>query len=494
MKYFIICFIPYLYFTILYILIRRRMRKNGNKKTCLCSYYFEIVKHNNLNTNKLNMFFRAYEKLIKFLFSLVIIIPITILVYYFNGTILNSYFTSDAALRFLKHLFESSLTVVIATIGLITLFSSFNKQYFIFFSANDVLKTWSIKENIISIMNKFILITLSATIYYFVFYITIIDKFTSFILVYAFVFANITSLFFLEKIYKLIKAIFKLVFDDKSELTLLDQMHKSIYLKNRKVYKNLTKEDENEIEDNIDYLLNKFQNAPQPSTSNEIVFLSFLQHYKTLPSHIKFVCFLRSYIENIMVTLLITFLVSSTKVIHFDVKSVFWASFFFNLLFLIAIYSFNGLRDVYVVLNLGSFGFKIITSDKKVYYYTTEGKTLIRKKPYRYFVSLYNIISLFRNVLSSNEEISKIFYEKIIESSKNDYLLYSICTFLYYDQYRDKTAELLSKFYHYLNDNKLDINLVKRNTTNLVINITRDATIISEIEQFFADVQNYSKT
>ena len=202
------------------------------------------------------MFFSAYEKLIKFLFSLIIIIPITILAYYFNDTILNSYFTSDAALRFLKYLFESSLTVIIAIIGLITLFSSFNKQYFVFFSANDVLKTWSVKENIISIMNKFILITLSATIYYFVFYITQINKFTSFVLVYTFVFAIITSLFFLGEIYKLIKAIFKLVFDDKSELTLLEQMHKSIYLKNRKKYKNLTKKDKNEIEDNVDYLLN----------------------------------------------------------------------------------------------------------------------------------------------------------------------------------------------------------------------------------------------
>ena len=477
----------------LYILIRRRMEKNENKKTCLCSYYFEIAKHNNLNTNKLNMFFSAYEKLIKFLFSLIIIIPITILAYYFNDTILNSYFTSDAALRFLKYLFESSLTVIIAIIGLITLFSSFNKQYFVFFSANDVLKTWSVKENIISIMNKFILITLSATIYYFVFYITQINKFTSFVLVYTFVFAIITSLFFLGEIYKLIKAIFKLVFDDKSELTLLEQMHKSIYLKNRKKYKNLTKKDKNEIEDNVDYLLNKFQNVPKLSTSNEMVFLSFLQHYKILPKHIKFVCFLRSYIENIMITLLITFLVSSTKVIHFDVKSVFFAIILFNLLFLIAIYSFNGLRDVYVVLNLGSFGFKIITPDKKVYYYTTEGKTLIRKKPYRYFVSLYNIISLFRNVLSSNEEISKIFYEKIIKSSKTDYLLYSICTFLYYDQYKDKATKSLPQFYYYLNDNKLDIDLVKRNTTNLVINITRDATIINAVEQFFTDVKNCSK-
>lgn len=492
MKYIIICLIPYLYFTILYIILRHYSKKNGGKCSCLCSYYFEIAKYNNLNTNKLDMFFSTYEKLTKFLLPLLIVIPIAFFTYYFNDTFFNSYFTSDEALRFLKYLFESSLTVVVAIIGLITLFSSFNKQYYIFFSTNDVLKTWSIKENIVSIMNNFILMTLSAAIYYFIFYITQIDKFTSLVLVHTFVFNIITSLIFVKNLYKLIKAIFKLIFDNKSELTLLEQMHKSIYLKNRRKYKNLTEKDKNEIEDNIDYLLSKFKNVQKLGTSDKIVFLSFLKHYKFLPKHIKLVCFLRSYIENIIITSLIAFLINSTKVVHFDFKPIILTIIFFNLLLLIIIYSFDGLRDVYIVLNLGSFGFKVVSPDKNAYY-TTEGKTLILKKTYKYFISLYNIISLFRNVLSSNEEISKIFYEKIIKSAKADYLLYSICAFLYYNQYKHETTEYLPEFYRYLNDNKLDINLVKRNTTNLVINITRDATIINAVEQFFADVKNYSK-
>lgn len=59
-----------------------------------------------------------------------------------------TYIISDAALRFQKYLIESLLTIIIAVIGSVAIFSSLNKNYYVLFASKDIINIFKIKENI----------------------------------------------------------------------------------------------------------------------------------------------------------------------------------------------------------------------------------------------------------------------------------------------------------------------------------------------------------
>lgn len=467
------------------------MSKRGNKTACLCSYYFSVVKNNKSNSKGLDFLFKMEEKLIKLAFTLLILLLITIVFYSINDTLFNSYLTSEKALRLLKLLAESSLTVVLGILGLIALFSAFDKQYYIFFSANDVFRMCKIKETTLSIVINFVFSIIGSIIYYIVFYIIPINNYSSLLLINSFVISIISSLCLAKNTYKMITTILKLIFNEKFEFTILEQMHKTIHFAKKIKNRNLKIENKNEIEDNIDYLLYKFSAAKMGEINNEIMFFSFLKSFTYLPLSMKIKCYLLSYFELSFISSLIYCLIRYEKFISFEynnITSIFIIAIL-NMLICLLIYHKPGIRDVFVFLNFGAFGFKIITQ-KNISYCVAQENSHIRSQFNRYFVCLYNIISLFRNVLETNKEVTDFFYDKLINSEEADCLLCSICTFFYYNQYKKDTKKLLSEFKQYLQNNETSFESIKNNTINVLVDISRDFNIIYLAENFFSDVEN----
>lgn len=286
----------YTFFVIMYFILR----KISPNKDISKRFY------NPINSENENKFLNFLEIIMNYIcnnalvFCIVIIIVATISVLFYeldNKSILE-YMISSAALRLQKYIFESLLTIVIAVVGSVAIFSSLDKKYYLIFSSKDIVKSLKIKEDIITILIFYFMCITSISFYYIFYYIfNNIDNF-DFVKTFLFCVTIISSITILIWILKLFYSIMKFIFSNKTEYKLLDSLHNNIWdEKSSNLY--ISDEYESRIKFNLNYLLSKFNN--QFKISNEkIYFIDFLKEYDNFDKKSKHKLFANIYILAIM--------------------------------------------------------------------------------------------------------------------------------------------------------------------------------------------------
>lgn len=431
------CFPTYVFFFILYTTIKRKS-PDGTLKT----YYFHIDKDNNYNFDNIDKLMnRIIPKLLALLISFVFSFNVSNLIYEQVVRNLLEYLISAEALRFLKYMFESLITITLAVVGLIAVFSSLNKKYYIFFSTQEMFKSWKVKEKIESIAFYFVLTLLGVISYYIYYYIFAGIEIIKILMITSFIFALIVSVVLIFNLYQLLRIILNFLLIDKCEFALLEKLHFRVHDTKRPYNEKLNINNFSGIESNLNYLLSKYTWNLKTNKFDEIEYVFFPDEYKLLSTGMK----IRNYLQSLIYSLFGTFIVSAFvySIFHLEINiiSMLFVTIIFNFIVLTIIYNLDGFRDMFIFINMDSFGFKI-NHNNHIVYFSTIKKFFTPKNYNNYIKSLYNIVSLFRDVLKSDNKLVLLCYKKIIESENIDYLLYSVCTFLYYNRYKSKAKNI----------------------------------------------------
>ena len=475
-----LCLPTYIFFFVLYIIIK----KKSTDKT-LKTYYFDIDKDISHDFGKIDkiMNFIYFRVLALVLMPLISFIIASII--YKNLLILSKYLVSADALRFLKYMSESLLTVTLSVIGLVAVFSSLNKKYYIFFDTKDIFKFWKVKEKIVSIVFYFVLTMIGVMSYYFYYYILgDIETIQGFMII-SFIFSSFSTIALTYNLFQLLRTILRFLLVDKYEFALLERLYYRVHDTKRKKSEKLNVNNFVEIESNIYYLMSKYIKT---NKVEKIEYIFFPNEYKSFSIGIK----IRNFLRSLCVTIFGSFLFGFSAYVIFpkEVNIIIMLLIFliFNFITCLVIYSLGGFRDMLIFVNMDSFGFRV-KKDNHFVYCSTIKRGFTKNSYNKYFKSLYNIVSLFRDVLNADNELVSLCYKTIVGSENTDYLLYSICTFLYYDRYKPKMKKYLWDFKQYLMDNKIDINMVKNNTSAVITDIVRDNSIKNKVEDFFNQIE-----
>lgn len=482
--YFLMCLPTYIFFFILYTIIKRKSQ-DGTLKT----YYFDIDKDNNYNFDNIDQLMnRIMPKLLSLIFAFAFSFYISSFIREQVAGNLLKYLISAEALRLLKYMLEGLTTITLAVIGLIAVFSSLNKNYYIFFSTQEMFKSWKVKEKIESIAFYFVLTLLGIISYYIYYYIFTNTEIIKILMITSFIFTLIASMALILNLYQLLKVILKFLLINKCEFALLEKLHFRVHNIKRPYNEKLNINNFPEIESNLNYLLSKYTWNLKTNKINKIEYVFFPDEYKLLSTGMK----IRNYLQSLMYPLFGTFIMNAFAYSIFNLEiniiTMFLITIIFNFIILTVIYNLDGFRDMFIFINMDSFGFKI-KQNNHIIYFSTIKKSFTLKNYNNYIKSLYNIVSLFRDVLKSNNKLVSRCYKKIIKSDNIDYLLYSVCTFLYYDRYKSKAKKYLWNLNQYINDNEIDMDLVENNTLAVITDIVRDSSIENKVKDFFYQVR-----
>lgn len=405
-----------------------------------------------------------------------------------------TYIISDAALRFQKYLIESLLTIIIAVIGSVAIFSSLNKNYYVLFASKDIINIFKIKENIISIFIHYISCTLSVIIYYFCNYL--IEDAEKTVLIKLCFFAS-SSVFALTTLYytgRLLISIMTFLLSDKAEHKSLNLLYKNIYNKNTP---NINIQEVSEMDSSINYLLS---NLNVLRMSNEkISFISFSKEFNNFPKEIKNKNLRKTTAAIIMFNLIIAVMIRSlfSQNGHNFIEMAFGTeiglsvifSIFFNIVVCFILYK-TRLNQIFIHLNMWAWGFKIENGNEK--YYSSVCRNSITKKEYdNYFKMLYNILCAFKDILSTNEKSSEYCLHKIINGINRgygDYLLYIIILFLYSQEYQLSSNEAFA-LKQYIKNNNIDWQIAIHNANAIVEDIERK-NMTNEVDAFMERIKN----
>lgn len=481
--YFLMCLPTYIFFFILYTIIKRKSQ-DGTLKT----YYFDIDKDNNYNFDNIDKLMnRIMPKLLSLIFSFAFSFYISSFIHEQVAGNLLKYLISAEALRLLKYMLEGLTTITLAVIGLIAVFSSLNKNYYIFFSTQEMFKSWKVKEKIESIAFYFVLTLLGVVSYYIYYYIFTSTEIIKILMITSFIFTLIASMALILNLYQLLKVILKFLLIDNCEFALLEKLHFRVYDTKRPYNEKLNINNFSSIESNLNYLLSKYT-WNLNNNLNKIEYVFFPDEYKSLSKGKK----IRNYLRSLACLLFGNFIIDifACSMFHLEINiiAMIFITVILNIVVLTVIYKSDGFRDMFILINMDSFGFKI-KQNNHIVYFSVFKKTFTQKHYNNYIKNLYNIVSLFRDVLKSNNKLVSRCYKKIIESENIDYLLYSVCTFLYYDKYKIKAKKYLWNLKQYINNHGIDMNLVENNTMAVITDIVRDYSIENKVKNFFYQVR-----
>lgn len=488
--YVILTSLPYYLFFIIMYSVLKKTSPNGNIAKRFYKNKSSKKENKLLNTLEFIMNYICKNALI-FSFIIFIVIILSVLFYGLdNNKPINAYMTSAEALRLQKYLCENLLTIVIAVVSSVAIFSSLDKKYYLIFSSKDIIKALNIKEDIITILLLYFMCIISTSIYYIFYYIDIDIKESIFVKVFLFCLTMVSSITIVIWIFKLFYSTMKFLFSDKTEYKLLDSLHNNIWVeKSPDIY--LSSEYKSKIKFNMDYLLSKFDN--QFKISNEkILFIDFLKEYDNFDKKIKQKIFNKSYIVAIAFNLFFAFLIKT----YFDLKMfrifIMAVSIILNLLICLVLYK-TDFKNIFIHIQIWCWGF-LIKKDNIKYYVSISKNNITNKKYGEYFKNLFNIVCLFKRILLSNKKCARYCLNNIIDYISNnhfDYILYAVCLYLYCNKYgKDKTQLLKLKEFIMQNDIKWDI--LELNLIALINYIYRcDSN--KEVEEFICSIKNADK-
>ncbi|MCH5314452.1 MAG: hypothetical protein J1E81_00960 [Eubacterium sp.] len=477
--------LPFYGFIIFMYFLLKKLSPKGN----ISSRFFTAI-----NTENENKIFKISEFLMNYIlnniaiFCFIFIVSATVVVFYDN-ILIYSFMCSSSALRLQHYLMESLLTIILATFGLIAVFSSLNKQYYLFFSSKDIIDALKIKECIFSTSIIYFLCVISVSMYYACYYLIDSKYNTDIFKVFFFTISIISAIVVVFYVLKMFYSIIKFLFSKKTEYKLLDSLHLDVH---EKLY-NITIQNEQEIYDGLDYLFIK-NSKHKHITKEKISFISFIDNSNSFTEDIK-----NKLVRN---TFLWSFIISFL-LICFNYKKDFQQSAII-ILVAIALSSLvnfvickslykTKLKDIIIHIHMWSWGFLITIENEKYYSATTKSK--ITNSTYdEYFKSIYNIISFYRKVLSFNKEYASKSLNYILNKFDNgecDYLLLSICMFLYYKNYDINKKELVS-LKKYIENMGVGYELLRNNLSAIITDIFRND-LTSDIDSFVQLIKNSNK-
>lgn len=432
--------------------------------------------YNPINNDKENRLFNFMEHMMNYIFKNAIIFCIIIFIsvlliiisYGLKYVPIIEYMISSEALRLQKYIVENLLTIVLAVVGSVVIFSSLDKKYYLFFSSKDIVKLLKVKENVSTIILFYLLCIISTSGYYIGYYIVDNKDNSEVIKAFSFSISIVSSITVLVWLLKLFYSIILFLFSDRAENKLLDSLYYDIHNTN---FKKIYISNEGEIEKNLEYLLSRLSNQLK-LCDEKIFFISFLEEYNNFTKSTKRKNFIRTIIFAIIVNLFFAWYLSQLiKPFQFSLFSIILI-IVFNIIESYIIYH-TELKKIFIHAQMWSWGFLIEKGEQKYYCSTT--KNNITKKEYdEYFKCLYNIVCLYKIVLLSDEKWIDYCLNEIIKyaNDKGDYILYSVCLYLYYSKYRDEKAKLL-RLKRYVKNNNINLDLLQNNIVAIINDIYR---------------------
>lgn len=163
-----------------------------------------------------------------------------------------------------------------------------------------------------------------------------------------------------------------------------------------------------------------------------------------------------------------------------------------NLIICCFLYKTN-LKKVFIHIQIWSWGF-LIEKDNIKYYSSTSKNNITNKNYDEYFKNLYNVICLFKDVLSSNKTCAKYCLKEIIKYISDyysDYILYIVCMYLYCSKY-EKEKILLIQLKEFIIKNGIEWDILEINVTALINDMYRyDSS--NDVKKFMYSVKNSDK-
>lgn len=435
-----------------------------------------------------------YKNIILYMIIIFFVVVIVVLIIEWSNVPVIEYILSDAALRFQKYSIETLLTIIIALIGSVAIFSSLNKDYYVFFTSKDIINIFKAKENIVSTFLYYISCTLSVMVYYFCHYIIEDEEKRVFIKLFFFIFFSIFALMTLYYIGRLLVSIMTFLFSDKAEHKSLNLLHKKIY---NKCIPNLHIQKVSEMDSSINYLLSNL--SVLKIYNEKVSFISFFNDFKNFPKKIKKKILCKTtfvFIEfNLIIALIIRSLFSQKEIdfINMDLEKEIVLSIIFSVLLntvgCLILYKMP-LNQLFIHLNMWTWGFRVEKEDEK--HYSSIYRNRITKKEYdNYFIKLYSILCAFKDILTTNEKNALYCLHKIISGINcgyGDYLLYIVSLFLYSEKYKLKGNELLA-LKQYIEENNIDWQLATHNLSAIIEDLER-RNPENEVYTFMEQVKN----
>ena len=374
-----------------------------------------------------------------------------------------SYIISSDALRFQRYLIEHFFTLIIAILGSVAVFSSINKKKYIFFDIKDVIDVLKIKENIFSLLIYYIFCLLSVMTHYICHYIFSDDIFSNTIKALCFICTIWFSLIVILILIKLFIATINFLLSNYTEQKILDSLYKKIHYGK---CLNVSNSDEREINNSFDYL---FQNLKPFDKHIKLSFISYVDNYKTFSNWKRFTIFAFTSLIGVCFNLLcVFFFILKNPVFLPSFGTIIVVSVLLNI-FGCFVLSLLDSYKIAVQSVLGSWGMMITDKNHKEFFLTCCDSK--RNKKYTpYFNKIYNVIYLFKSILDTKIKSSEEYLMKI--QKKDDWILYSVCMFLYHKKHPRK-KNILKDYCTYIKKEKVKIDILKGNLIAVISDIER---------------------
>lgn len=403
-----------------------------------------------------------FKKTVVLLFVIIFSSSLALIIINFTAATIREYMISANALRLQKYLIEHYLALMITLIGSIAVFSSIGKKHYIFFSPKDIIHVLKIKENLISLLIYYAFCLLSVFIYYFCHYIVISSEISNTIKMLCFIITLCFSTIVLVNLVKLFLAIIVFLLSNHTEKKILNSLYKKIHSKNTL---SINTNDEQEIDNSLDYLLENLDN----SKNIEFSFVSSIDNYHTFSKRIKFKIFASTAFFGTIFNLMFILLIMAVGVsIKATLGTVICASITLNFVGCL-IFKFLPSYKIAVQGVMGAWGMMVTDANHKEFCLTCCDSK--RNKIYSsYFNKIYNVIYLFKSILDTKTETSEEYLKKI--QKNGDYILYSVCMFLYNKKHPRK-KNILKDYCTYIKKEKVNMDILKGNLKAIISDIER---------------------
>lgn len=482
----------YLFFILMYIILKK-ISPNGD-----ISKRF----YNNISDKDEPKYFNAvdnfmsliYSNIMLYMVAIVLSLTIIIIIIGIQNVPVIVYILSDAALRFQKYFIETVLTIILASVGSIAIFSSLNKDYYVFFTSKDIIEIFKVKNNIIAVFIYYISCTCLTMVYYFCHYAIVDEKQLGLGKLFSFASFAIFAAFTLFYIGRLLYSILTFLLSDNAEHRVLSLLYKKIYIKR---IPSLHIQETSHMDNSLYYLLTNFEAFKMDD--KKISFISFINEYNNFPKKIKIknICIttVKCAIFNLLLAVIIrvSFVQKGVDFIGLGLGKEISLSIAFSILLNAVTCYFlykSPLNQILIYLNMWACGFRIEDGDR-TYYSSTSHNYITKKKYNKYFIKLYNILSAFKDILSTNEKNAEYCLHKIINGINDgygDYLLYIVSLFLYSQNYKLNGNEMW-ELKQYIEKNNIDWRIVTHNAAAVIEDIERKD-LENEVNIFLNGVKN----
>ena len=385
------------------------------------------------------------------------------------------------------------LSFILATIGMLSIFTALKQKYCAFISTKDVLHANRVITKIIHIVCHYLLYTCFSGISVWINYFsapTIPEHLL--ILQGCEMYCLFMSVFYaLSLLYTLLKILFS-----AEDPRLLNGLYRTVHNLSRTRNENLNQENYYSIDASIDYLISLLYTSDIIDThksfeSKKIESISFMDgNFGSIPKSIQHYAFFTSFLfpsaSGLSFSLGLHPILYSIIFPRLDYPPLYiligiLLCILPNLIVFLLLFSRNSsIRNFYIRIAIGSSGFKLKNPQETdtACYFSEHYKYGNRKSTEQECIHrIYNIISLFRDTLDAGHDLALYSLnqiEKNIQGEDCGYMLYMLCAYLFCKEYPNEKATLSEKFQKKFTDNHDQKAILEHNVSELAKDILRD--------------------